>query len=76
MIQSVNGFQNQVNSTIYFCFIFIYLDVIRPQKLVKDVQTFMNSPSLEQLSISRPTIRCNWGIPVPDDPSQTVHKSI
>ncbi|KAI1422192.1 tRNA synthetases class I (M)-domain-containing protein [Xylaria sp. FL1777] len=28
---------------------------------------------LEDLSISRPTSRLSWGIPVPDDPSQTIY---
>ena len=29
--------------------------------------------SLSDLSISRPSSRLNWGIPVPDDPSQTIY---
>ncbi|OIW30253.1 methionyl-tRNA synthetase [Coniochaeta ligniaria NRRL 30616] len=29
--------------------------------------------NLEDLSISRPTERLSWGIPVPDDPSQTIY---
>ncbi|KAI2615914.1 tRNA synthetases class I (M)-domain-containing protein [Hypoxylon sp. NC1633] len=29
--------------------------------------------NLEDLSISRPVGRLNWGIPVPDDPSQTIY---
>ncbi|KAF2077111.1 hypothetical protein CYY_001558 [Polysphondylium violaceum] len=28
---------------------------------------------LKDLSISRPTSRCSWGIPVPNDPSQTIY---
>jgi len=28
---------------------------------------------LADLSISRPSTRLSWGIPVPDDPSQTIY---
>jgi len=32
----------------------------------------MSKDSAAQISISRPISRCSWGIPVPDDNSQTV----
>lgn len=32
----------------------------------------LSAHSLADLSISRPTARCSWGIPVPGDPSQMV----
>jgi len=42
---------------------FVYESQIR--HLLKD--------GLKDLSISRPTSRCSWGIPVPNDPSQTIY---
>lgn len=36
--------------------------------IIKEVET-----SLEDLSISRPVTRLQWGIPVPDDESQTIY---
>ncbi|CAB3407695.1 unnamed protein product [Caenorhabditis bovis] len=46
-------------------------DVIVPEKYV---QTAQNSLEMdEDLSISRTSSRLSWGIPVPDDPSQTVY---
>ncbi|KAH3686748.1 hypothetical protein WICPIJ_002270 [Wickerhamomyces pijperi] len=37
--------------------------------LLKELQTY----KLEDLSISRPTSRLSWGIPVPNDPTQTIY---
>jgi methionyl-tRNA synthetase len=31
------------------------------------------SEGLQDLSVSRPASRLTWGIPVPDDPSQTIY---
>ncbi|KAL0258399.1 methionyl-tRNA synthetase [Diplodia seriata] len=45
---------------------------IIPQFRMDDVVHAVSS-GLEDLSISRPTSRLTWGIPVPDDGSQTVY---
>ena len=47
-------------------------DWITPQHKMKEVVSWVEN-NLEDLSISRPSNRLSWGIPVPDDPSQTVY---
>jgi methionyl-tRNA synthetase len=48
-----------------------------PQWIVPDarMKTVIQAveEGLEDLSISRPSDRLTWGVPVPDDPSQTVY---
>lgn len=39
---------------------------------MKEIQAHIDA-GLEDLSISRPSDRLTWGIPVPDDPSQTIY---
>lgn len=39
---------------------------------MRDIQTSIDD-GLEDLSISRPSERLTWGIPVPNDPSQTIY---
>lgn len=56
---------------IFFC---ILDNVIKPKKYHKIVYDWLNgSDFLRDLSISRPTDRVFWGIPVPGDPTQTVY---
>lgn len=43
-----------------------------PRTRMKDVLQYVEA-GLEDLSISRPVERLSWGIPVPDDPSQTIY---
>jgi len=57
-----------------------YLDhpnAIYPQQYHADIVNLLkldnNDQALEELSISRPAERLSWGVPVPDDPSQTVY---
>lgn len=45
---------------------------IVPSTRMKDVQNEINN-GLEDLSISRPSERLTWGIPVPDDETQTIY---
>lgn len=45
---------------------------IRPSKFEKILLHFLNEP-LEDISISRPSDRVNWAIPVPNDESQTIY---
>lgn len=45
---------------------------IIPQSRMKDVVQAVSS-GLEDLSISRPAERLTWGIPVPDDSTQTIY---
>jgi len=45
---------------------------IIPQSRMKDVVQAVSS-GLEDLSISRPAERLTWGIPVPDDNTQTIY---
>ncbi|PKS05322.1 hypothetical protein jhhlp_008696 [Lomentospora prolificans] len=45
---------------------------ITPEYKMKEVVSWVEN-HLEDLSISRPANRLSWGIPVPDDPSQTVY---
>lgn len=45
---------------------------ILPSTRMKDVVDQVKS-GLEDLSISRPVERLDWGIPVPDDKSQTIY---
>lgn len=44
-----------------------------PTHFLQHIDLFMEHKSTGQLSISRPTTRCSWGISVPDDPSQTIY---
>ncbi|KAK8017477.1 methionyl-trna synthetase protein [Apiospora rasikravindrae] len=43
-----------------------------PASRMADVVSWVQN-NLEDLSVSRPVSRLNWGIPVPDDPSQTIY---
>lgn len=45
---------------------------VKPSKFEKILYDMLSEP-LPDLSVSRPTQRVNWAIPVPDDPSQTVY---
>lgn len=45
---------------------------IRPQRYMKNVVDEV-SAGLQDLSISRPVSRLNWGIPVPGDETQTIY---
>ncbi|SPN98987.1 related to METHIONYL-TRNA SYNTHETASE, mitochondrial [Cephalotrichum gorgonifer] len=45
---------------------------IVPSHKMKEVVSWVEN-HLEDLSVSRPASRLSWGIPVPDDPSQTVY---
>lgn len=47
-------------------------DIIVPQTRMKDVQNEIGN-GLQDLSISRPSERLSWGIPVPDDETQTIY---
>ena len=46
---------------------------IFPQQHQDDIVQMLSSGPLEDLSISRPRSRLAWGVPVPDDPEQTVY---
>ncbi|KAG6861487.1 hypothetical protein C0995_015914 [Termitomyces sp. Mi166 len=46
--------------------------VFPPQQNTFTVHTLEQSP-LEDLSVSRPSSRLSWGIPVPGDPAQTIY---
>lgn len=45
---------------------------VRPENRMREVVDWVEN-NLEDLSISRPASRLQWGIPVPDDPSQTIY---
>lgn len=45
---------------------------IIPETRKNEIMSVINS-GLEDISISRPTNKINWGIPVPDDDSQTMY---
>ncbi|OTB06127.1 hypothetical protein M426DRAFT_319200 [Hypoxylon sp. CI-4A] len=47
-------------------------DFVVPKNRFAEVISWVQN-SLEDLSISRPVSRLDWGIPVPDDPSQTIY---
>ena len=47
-------------------------EFVVPQTRMKDVQKEINN-GLQDLSISRPSERLSWGIPVPDDATQTIY---
>jgi methionyl-tRNA synthetase len=47
-------------------------DWIQPQSRMKEVVQAVES-GLEDLSISRPSSRLTWGIPVPEDSTQTIY---
>jgi methionyl-tRNA synthetase len=47
---------------------------IQPLQRQEEVLASLSDPSmLPDLSVSRPANRVQWGIPVPDDPSQTIY---
>jgi methionyl-tRNA synthetase len=46
---------------------------IFPTQHHHDIVQILSSGPLEDLSISRPRHRLSWGVPVPDDPDQTVY---
>jgi methionyl-tRNA synthetase len=43
-----------------------------PSTRMEEIKSWVEN-SLEDLSISRPSSRLTWGIPVPNDPSQTIY---
>ncbi|KAM0813493.1 putative tRNA synthetases class I (M)-domain-containing protein [Seiridium cardinale] len=45
---------------------------VTPASRMREVVDWVEN-NLEDLSISRPVSRLQWGIPVPDDPSQTIY---
>ncbi|KAH6673190.1 methionyl-tRNA synthetase-like protein [Halenospora varia] len=47
-------------------------EFVVPAARMRDVVNWV-SAGLEDLSVSRPVERLTWGIPVPDDPSQTIY---
>ena len=47
-------------------------DFVTPPSRMQEVISWVES-GMEDLSISRPADRLSWGIPVPDDPSQTIY---
>lgn len=47
-------------------------DRIKPKKFEKILLGFMDEP-LPDISVSRPSNRVHWGIPVPGDDSQTIY---
>jgi methionyl-tRNA synthetase len=47
--------------------------VIRPVQRYNEVMSYLQAGDMGDLSISRPRARLQWGIEVPDDPSQTVY---
>lgn len=47
-------------------------DWVEPSERFEEVISWVRN-NLEDLSISRPASRLTWGIPVPDDPSQTIY---
>jgi methionyl-tRNA synthetase len=46
---------------------------IFPRQHQDDIVQILSCGPLEDLSISRPRSRLAWGVPVPDDPEQTVY---
>lgn len=49
-------------------------DSIHPEKFKKQLFTWINDGLMDNdISVSRPTSRVHWGIPVPGDESQTVY---
>lgn len=47
-------------------------DWVVPHTRMLEVEDWVRN-NLEDLSVSRPVSRLSWGIPVPDDPSQTIY---
>ncbi|KAL1497804.1 hypothetical protein ABEB36_008701 [Hypothenemus hampei] len=47
--------------------------VVVPQKFHKILLDLIDSEALTDISVSRPSSRVHWGIPVPNDPEQTVY---
>ncbi|KAK6219099.1 CAAX geranylgeranyltransferase alpha subunit [Pestalotiopsis sp. IQ-011] len=45
---------------------------VTPATRMREVVSWVEN-NLEDLSVSRPASRLQWGIPVPDDPSQTIY---
>lgn len=67
----------RTNGTLKFSFFFIVKmcvvdSIIRPSKF-QQILLDMIQAQKEDLSVSRPSSRVHWGIPVPGDPSQTVY---
>ena len=48
---------------------------VRPTHFSEIVRAWISDESImeRKLSVSRPSSRCDWGIQVPDDPSQTIY---
>ena len=60
-------------STI-FKITFFLGEIIKPNKFQKILRNWIEEGNvLKDLSISRPTERVSWGIPVPKDPTQTFY---
>lgn len=59
---------------IFLC-IFIFLNtgpVVEPVKYYNLLKSWLDQEQPD-LSVSRPSSRLDWGIPVPGDPSQTIY---
>lgn len=52
--------------------VFNFSNPIRPKKFEKVLMEFLKEP-LNDISISRPSERVSWAIPVPGDDTQTVY---
>jgi methionyl-tRNA synthetase len=49
-------------------------DIIQPRQQLNQVLSWLDQSSeLPDISVSRPRTRQSWGIPVPDDQTQTVY---
>jgi hypothetical protein len=46
---------------------------VQPSSRYAEVMSFLSSAPLTDLSVSRPSSRLKWGIPVPDDSDQTIY---
>lgn len=47
---------------------------IAPRKRQEEVLVYLSDEtSMQDLSVSRPSSRVDWGIPVPGDPSHTIY---
>lgn len=47
-------------------------DAITPQRYYQEIVSHIEA-GLQPLSVSRPSERLTWGVPVPNDPSQTIY---
>lgn len=65
----LKNWDHEINNEFFFIG-----NVVKPEVYKKTLESWMNTEAcMRDLSISRPVERVRWGIPVPNDDSQSIY---